>query len=368
MTNYMREQKNKINIAFVGPLPPPSGGVGIINESFQRITSGNWNVLQYNTSKGEINEDLYKGKGIKNLFHFIKNTAGFFKFLATNKFKIANLFATSNVAFIRDSIFILMLWTCRKKIIVHFHSKKEGEFFLRPRNIKYVSLTFRLVQKIIVLSRDHFHYFSKYFDISKMIIIENFVDYDLFNCEIENKKTDFLFVGRLTQKKGFFDLIEAIKTLTQRGIHPKVNALGMPKNGGARAVIGTKLKDCHLEQNIILHGNVQGIKKYNFFKSSGILVFPSHFENSPVVLKEAIAAKMAIIASDIEANKILLADIGNAKFFKAGDPIDFSNKIEELMVNPSLVKDYMLHSEACKKYDKRFAAEKIDRVIRELLN
>lgn len=351
------------NIAFVGPVPPPYGGVGVMNQSFQELISKEWNVVSFNTASGKLNEDLYRRKGFKNLFHFSKNIFGLITFLSENRFKIVNVFVTSNIAFVRDSVIVFILWLCRKKIIIHFHSKKKGEFFLGNLTIKYVACIFRFAKKIIVLSDDHFNYFARYFDKSKMAVIENFVDYDLYDCKIENKNSEFLFVSRLSEKKGIFDLIEAVKIIRKKRLHLKINVLGTAENDEVKNTIVDFLKKYELEENIILHGNVYGNKKYEFFKSCSIFIFPSHFENSPVVIKEAIAAKMAIICSDIEANKIILKDKGNTELFTSNDAMDLANKIEEILIHPGSTDDLMLRSAACKIYDKRYAAEKIKKVL-----
>lgn len=356
----------KTSIAFVGPLPPPFGGVGVMNESFQQILSPKWNVLSYNTSSGKLNEDLYKSKGFRNLWHLAKNIYGLIKFIATNKFKIVNVFVTSNVAFIRDSIIILILWLSRKQIIVQFHSKKKGEFFLGNFTIRYIGFIFKFVKKIIILSEDHYQYFSQYFDKSKMVIIENFVDYDLYECKIENKVNEFLYVSRLSKKKGIFDLIEAVKVVKEKGLNPKINVLGTAENDETKNMIDIWLKKYKLEQNIILHGNVYGSKKYEFFKSCSIFIFPSHFENSPVVIKEAIASKMAILCSDIKANKIILEDKENTIFFITKDIDDLANKIENILIDPILLSDLIQRSAKCRLYDKKHAKEKMNNILSEL--
>jgi len=360
--------KSKENIAFVGPLPPPLGGVGVINKSFQDIVSAKWNVLAFNTSTGKLNEDLYKVKGFKNLLHFINNIFGLLTFLKKNRFKVVNVFVTSNIAFIRDSLIIILLWICRKKIIVHFHSKKKGEFFLRPYTLGYVSFIFRFAKKVVVLSEDHYQYFSNYFDKSKIVVIENFVDYKLYDCEIANKGMEFLYVGRLSQKKGFFDLINAVKIVKGKGFDLKINVLGTAENDEAKSFVDEELKNNILEENLILQGHIQGIQKYDFYKKCSIFIFPSHFENSPVVLKEAIASKMAIICSDIEANKNILKDKGNTRFFVSEDAADLATKIEDLLLEDYSVEDYMRNSEKCKKYDKEDANLKINRLFLELQN
>lgn len=355
--------RNSKNIAFIGPLPPPFGGVAVMNKSFQEILCQEWNILPFNTSGGAMSEDLYKRKSLKNISHFAKNIFHLFKFIAKNNFKIANVFATSNTAFVRDSIIIFILWCCGKKIIVHFHSKKRGEFFLGRFSIKYIALVFKFVQKIIVLSDNHYKHFANYFSPSKMVVIENFVDYELYKCEIEDKNLDFLYVSRLSKQKGIFDLLNAVKIIKEKGYSIKINVLGNPDNDETNKIINQKIEEYNLKDNIILRGNVFGVRKYNFFKKSGIFIFPSHFENSPLVLKEAIASKMAIIASNIEANKLILIDKGNTSFFVTGDAFDLANKMEYLLLNSTVAFTYMKTSEACKIYDKANANKLISSIL-----
>ena len=47
-------------IAFIGPLPPPIGGVAVINQRFQEIDYSCYEVIYFNTSDQDSREDLYK--------------------------------------------------------------------------------------------------------------------------------------------------------------------------------------------------------------------------------------------------------------------------------------------------------------------
>ena len=63
-------------IAFIGPLPPPVGGVALANLRVQDIISrkaSNYTIINFNTSKQSVNADLYKRKGFVELVHFFKN-------------------------------------------------------------------------------------------------------------------------------------------------------------------------------------------------------------------------------------------------------------------------------------------------------
>ncbi|MBK7099569.1 MAG: glycosyltransferase family 4 protein [Sphingobacteriales bacterium] len=353
-------------VLFVGPLPPPLGGVAVMNKSFQDIVCHKWEVICFDTSRGTINEDLYKKKGVKNLLHFINNVFQFLRFQRKYKYNTVNIFVTSNMAFIRDALIIILLRLLKKNIVVHFHSKKQGEYFLHKDKIWIIGFVFRFVKKIVVLSDDHINYFKAFFEQNKMIIIENFVDYKHYANIIEKKELSFLYVSRLSEKKGFYDLIEAIHILKNKGYSINVNVLGTSENEKAEYYIKEKLLEYNLVENIVLHGNVFGKDKYDFFKKSKMFLFPSHFENSPLVLKEAIASNMAIIASDILPNKNILLDKQNTEFFKVGNAFDLAQKIEYLIDNPNIVKRFMEKSESCRAYDSSVAFEKIDKILLDL--
>jgi glycosyltransferase involved in cell wall biosynthesis len=53
------------------------------------------------------------------------------------------------------------------------------------------------------------------------------VNYINFENDIQDKNGDFLFVGRLSKEKGFFDLLEAVKALKEISIYCKIQVIGL---------------------------------------------------------------------------------------------------------------------------------------------
>lgn len=111
-----------------------------------------------------------------------------------------------------------------------------------------------------------------------------------------------LTVSRLFERKGVQDLIAALP-LTTTGLHAEVVGTG-PYQGplerlarplGARLVFRGWLDNASAELR-------------ELYRSSRIFVFPSRVENFPVVLLEAMAAGMAIIATDIPSCREVLGD------------------------------------------------------------
>ncbi|UFH59213.1 glycosyltransferase family 4 protein [Sulfurovum mangrovi] len=356
----------KISIAFVGPLPPPLGGVAVMNESFQDIMKDTFDIVSYNTSSGAEREDLYSNRFVKKAAPQLIRLKAFMDFVRQNSFTTANLFVTTGLGFIREAFFIIVLKMLGKKLIIHFHSKKKGEFFLGPLRIRILAFFVNKADHIVMLSDDHCKYFEKYFDKRKISVIENFVDYANYDCNINEKVGEFLYVGRLSEKKGFFDLLESITLLKKEGVQVLVNVVGAPENDEVDERIKEYVKAHQIDTFLRFYGLKFDEEKYKLFKQCRFFLFPSQFENSPVVLKEAIAAKMAILSSDIDANRNVMKVVDHAMFYPAGDEKSLAESIKSLLANDALAEEMMKSAEKVKIYDKSIAREKLLNVIHTL--
>ena len=355
-------------IAFIGPLPPPSGGVAIINQSFQDIDYSCYEVAYYNTSNQNRRENLYKKFPWKSIFRDLRKSKTIEHFIKKVNPDIINIFITSGPSILRDFLYLKIIYKYNIPVVIHFHSKTEGEFALTPFRLKVTSYFFnKYAKKIILLSDDHFTFFSHYFGKKCCVVIENFVTYSDFNNQIEKKCNQFLFVGRLTKEKGFLDLLNSAAILKKSGIKCEFHIIGLAATKQQEKEIIYFIDKNQLREYIILYGAIFGKDKFNLFKASKYLIFPSHFENSPVVLKEAIAAKMAIIASNIQANKNILKTRDNTIFFKMGDSYDLAEKIILLLNNNKKSLAMCAESAKISEYDVGIAKKKIQNLFDELI-
>lgn len=354
-------------IAFIGPLPPPLGGVAMMNKSFQELEYQGSEIIHFNTSNKAQREDLYKGLPWNNISKEYKKFKLLKAFVTKQVPDVANVFVTSGYSIIRDLFYMRCLYRLKVPVVVHFHSKKKGEFALSPRRIKFVGRLFnKYADKIILLSQDHFNYFTQFFREDKCEILENFVDYSHFDNNLDDKTNEFLYVGRLSKEKGFLDLLKACVLLKNKNILFKINVVGAAPNDLVEQEINEFVKLNKLESILNFHGLKFNEEKFLLFKRSKVLLFPSHFENSPVVLKEGIAAKMAILASDIAPNKNILNNKNNHLLHLVGNPEDLANKIEVLLTNFNLTNDYCKASSKIMEYDKKYANKKLQSILDKL--
>lgn len=359
---------SKLKSAFIGPLPPPLGGVAVINQSFQNIDYSGYKVSSFDTAETKNREDLYAKFKLKSIQRNLNINKRLKQFIVKEQPDVINIFITSGMSILRDILFLKTMHKFNIPIIIHFHSKTKGEFALTLKRLKWVAKYFnKYASRIILLSEAHYLFFVKYFGEEKCTVIENFVNYSDFENTIKEKNNDFLFVGRLSKEKGFFDLLEAIKILKEKNISCRIQVIGVSPTEEIENEIKDYVVKHGLENYFVFNGATFGEEKYTLFKKSKCLIFPSHFENSPVVLKEAMAAKMAILSSDIEANENVLQNRSNYVSFEKGKPQDLSKKLEELIANPDDITKMCNSSAMIHEYDVSVASKKLTNLFNELV-
>jgi len=341
-------------IAFIGPLPPPIGGLALAIIRVQDIVARKapqYTLVNLDNAKKIQNADLYKKKGFTELLHFCKNIVQLIKFVFKHKVAIANVFVVPNISFLREAIYILTFKLLAKKLVVHLHAKTSGDLFLHGWKLKVFTKIVGLADVVFVLSEKHHKtFYAQHIDPKKLVVLENFVDYSEFENNIEDKQHKFLYIGRLSEKKGFQTLVDALIIGQEQFSGLQIEVIGAWENPEFQASMMQKIESNNLTQ-FKFHGPQMGEEKFKHFKQCSVFVFPSYFENSPIVLKEAIAAKMAIVSSDIIENKNLLEDFNNKVHFKQKDPEDLAKKLLLLYQDQQLVKQMMRESEGIKQYD-----------------
>ncbi len=112
-----------------------------------------------------------------------------------------------------------------------------------------------------------------------------------------------LSVGRLTEQKGFVDLIEAFAR-----IHPEYpnSALVIAGGGDLKASLQNKIAELQLQNDVFLLGIRNDARQ--LMASADIYVNSSHWEGTPVSVLEAMAAGLPIVATRVGENPYLLAE------------------------------------------------------------
>lgn len=127
---------------------------------------------------------------------------------------------------------------------------------------------------------------------------------DIFLIEdSKEKKFDGVFIGRLDHSKGIFSLIDMWRELCDYAKRDLKLAVIGKGTHDIEATIKEKIREKTLQDSIKMFGYLSGIEKYKIMKSSRFFVFPSIDESWGIVIMEALACGLPVIAYDLEAYK-----------------------------------------------------------------
>jgi len=165
--------------------------------------------------------------------------------------------------------------------------------------------------------------------------LANFKDSQkIYSCRLR-----FGFIGNLIPAKGIHILIESFNKIKNNNAELRIYGQDMSYKG----ILGNyfhRIKKMVKNKNIKFMGGFDNRNVVEIFREIDVLVVPSiWYENSPLVIQEALASKTPVIASNIGGILELVKDRENGLLFNTNDVIDLYEKISLILDNPKLMED-----------------------------
>lgn len=208
-----------------------------------------------------------------------------------------------------------------------FHQKMKGK-----RDFDYYKFSFleRIIYKYcdyasVTSNHDKEYVCSSYnIDEKKVTVLVNYVDTDVF-CDLENiqRKDRLVFVGRLSEQKNLFNIIEAAN----------YNNIGLDIYGDG------PLKDslCNLTMDlgadVCFKGIISNDKIPEMLNSYKYYILASEYEGMPKTLIEAMACGCICIGTDVEGINEVIKDQYNGFLSKGTDSQSIAETIRRAINN-----------------------------------
>ena len=142
-----------------------------------------------------------------------------------------------------------------------------------------------------------------------------------------------LAVGRLSEEKGFNELIFALDQL--RRLRPELFVrLLIVGDGPEKARIERTVRDYNLQDRVALPGHVRDIRPY--YRVADMVVISSLSEGSPNALLEAMAAGVPVVATSVGGIPEIVADKETAILVEPRNPFAMASAMNLLLSNRSL--------------------------------
>ncbi|MCD4670529.1 MAG: glycosyltransferase family 4 protein [Actinomycetia bacterium] len=233
-----------------------------------------------------------------------------------------------------------------------FIKRKLEEFFIKYSNFN----------KITIINKSSLKDFRK-LTIKDVCYLPNGIDLELFQKERHNinRKTIFLFVGRIEEEKGLNYLIHAVNKLRkkEKGFEVLLVGKGVDQKYFQELVISLKLN------NYIKFLGEKNINEViDYYYKSDVLILPSLHESFPVTVLEAWAAKLPVIISNVGGVSIICDNKENAIMVPPGDSEIISEAMIALIKNPELRRE--LGENGRKLVEKNYGWDKIVKEIESI--
>lgn len=189
-----------------------------------------------------------------------------------------------------------------------------------------------------------------------LTVVENGNDFasiitgDVWNYKMEAKRrlgmnpseVALLFVGQHIWEKGIRTILDALVLLDGK-LDFTMNFIG---NGYAAAEMEEFLKRNRLDSRVRMRGVIRDRDTLSdYYAASDLFIFPSPYDNAPLVLREAAAmGTPGLLLDGSTASEVIVRDSNG--FLSDNSPQSFADSIRWIHNNPTLLRDVSLRARA----------------------
>jgi glycosyltransferase involved in cell wall biosynthesis len=237
-------------------------------------------------------------------------------------------------AYWRDLSYLVVAKLLGRRIVNQVHGgPNPRDFFPRSGFLTWILRQFMVrSDAVTVLSSGEFAAYRDFDFRIKLHLVPNAIDpTDLIDAPRSANRDAplrLVYIGRIIEAKGLFDIVDALRQLRQRGrqFTFKVAGTGRDESKLREAVRGAGIEDCTR-----LLGAVLGAAKNKLWLESDVFVFPSfHTEGLPYALLEAMAAGCVPIVTPVAAIPDVVRSESQGFLVPARDPARLAAAVAQL--------------------------------------
>jgi len=236
-------------------------------------------------------------------------------------------------AFWRDLAYLAVSKVLRRRTVYQVHGGAlPQEMFPADRCLTYLARwAMSYPDVVVLLSGPELAAHRKFAPDAHLALIANAVDIEAVDLNLEryasNRPLEIVYIGRLAESKGVFDIVEAVAMLRAREIEVHVRLAG---SGAAEQQIRQAITKARLTDRVKLLGPVFGAAKEQLWRSANVLAFPTHGEGLPYALLESMAAGAVPVISPVGGIPDVMQDEVHGVFVPPRNPRALADALERL--------------------------------------
>ena len=259
---------------------------------------------------------------------------------------------------------VITLWFARHrgyKVLLHFHAGGLDQLVnrLTAFELFFVKKVFYGIDYAVVLLPSLCAEVN-WFRPKQVFVIPNGIEdkYEAKNSSIQRgKKIEFLFVGNLTESKGIFDLLEAVRLCKKAGLSFAVKMMGASHSEEIKTKIDSFIGQHRLEDEVVLLGTLSGDAKWAAFKVADVFCLPTFAtEAMPVSILEAMMCGLPVISTQWRAIPDIVTNGEEGFLVPVKDPVSLAEKMQYFIQAPENI--FPMGQRGRLKYSQEFTVNK----------
>ena len=343
-------------ILMVGPSRNMQGGViTVVNSYFDIGIDEKLNIKYVET--------LIDGNYLKKINQFFKATISIL--FSMKNTDIVHIHMASRGSFLRKGIVVLISKIFNKKIIIHLHGAEFMVFYNYECNKlikRYIRYIFDKSDKVISLSESWKKDLTQIVNPEKIRVVPNGVLINNEDNEKDYKDKVVLFLGRLGERKGIFDLIDVIREIVN--IHK--DSMFIIAGDGEIEKVKNLCSNYNLNKNVRVLGWVDGEDKIELLKNATVYVLPSYNEGMPMSILEAMSFSIPVVSTYVGGIPEVINNGVDGLLIEPGNKESLKQKLLQLLNSES--ERELIGKKAKEKIDKKFNLVKISDKLLEIYN
>ncbi len=269
--------------------------------------------------------------------------------------EVVHIHTSSYFSFWRKSLFFVAAFLFRRAVVVSLHGGGFREFYsdtCGPIGRWWIRTVMRKAARFIVLTCGWKQWALSIVPEANVCTIPNVCSDSARSAvagSVDQATKRVLFVGRLEKEKGFNDLLKAVAHIRDRVPGIKLVCGGT----GNESQVKNWIETAGVGDIVELRGWISGTAKQECFEHAALLALPSYIENLPMVIIEAMAAGLPVVASAVGGVPDVIEAGKEGLLVKPGDVGELADAIARLLNNQSMRKSMAWN--ARQKYENNYS-------------